>query len=106
MADAVAVVTAALRGALAGDAAALAALASKVLGYAVVAGAAVLKLPQVRLCVHARVHSLPRASSLGAQRKKCTDAASRRARRAPHRSSRSCARATRTASAPRRTRRR
>ena len=39
---------AALRSAAAGDVSALAALASKVLGYGVVAGAAVLKLPQAR----------------------------------------------------------
>ncbi len=47
-------VTAALRAAAAGDTAALAALASKVLGYAVVAGASVLKLPQARYCMRMR----------------------------------------------------
>jgi hypothetical protein len=39
---------AAVRAAAGGDVTALAALASKVLGYGVVAGAAVLKLPQAR----------------------------------------------------------
>ena len=39
---------AAVRAAAGGDTTALAALASKVLGYGVVAGAAVLKLPQAR----------------------------------------------------------
>jgi hypothetical protein len=39
-------VASAVRAALAGDTAAAAALASKVLGYAVVAGSSILKLPQ------------------------------------------------------------
>jgi len=47
-------VVALARASLTGDTAALAALASKVLGYAVVAGASVLKVPQIAAVLRAR----------------------------------------------------
>ena len=59
------------RSALAGDTAALAALASKVLGFAVVAGSSVLKLPQARPLDDAVcLHTLPRLSE---RARSCTE---------------------------------
>ena len=63
-------VASAVRAALAGDTAAAAALASKVLGYAVVAGSSILKLPQASTRAARVLHARARACAAAAHTKR------------------------------------